>query len=82
MAQRARLALATNMAIAINAALADAGLVVMPRESSADMKLSGARSIGKTMGVENHTERARQCWQAMTAVALEEAEAAMEGGHE
>ena len=28
-------------------------------------KLIGARSIGKTMKYPNHTERAKDCWQAM-----------------
>lgn len=32
-----------------------------------DMLLAGARSIGKTMGQDNHIERARSCWQAMLA---------------
>lgn len=36
-----------------------------------EMKLAGARSIGQTMGQENHTERAAQCWREMTRVALE-----------
>ena len=48
-------------------ALEEQGLVIVPREPSKEMLLAGARSIGKTMGVANHIERSRPCWQAMLA---------------
>ncbi len=47
------------------AALADAGLVIVPREPTEAMKLAGARSIRDTMGHANHTMRAGACHQAM-----------------
>lgn len=42
------------------------------REPSGNMKLEGVRSIGRTMGQENHNVRSRDCWQAMIDDALEE----------
>ncbi|MEE8607238.1 MAG: hypothetical protein V3S55_06530 [Nitrospiraceae bacterium] len=41
------------------------------RSPTDEMLLVGARSIGKTMGVANHIERSRPCWQAMIDKALE-----------
>ncbi len=35
------------------------------KDPSHEMLLVGARSIGKTMGVANHIERSRPCWDAM-----------------
>lgn len=40
-------------------------------EPTAKMSLAGARSIGKTMGVANHTERAAQCFRVMITAAME-----------
>ena len=39
------------------------------KHQTPEMLLAGARSIGNTMGVENHQERAAACWKAMTAAA-------------
>ena len=41
------------------------------REPTDEMLLVGARSIGKMMGMANHIERARACWNDMTNAALE-----------
>ena len=49
--------------------LAKAAIEVL-REPTPKMKSLGAKSIGKSMGIENHTERSNQCWQAMIDEAL------------
>lgn len=41
------------------------------RNPTTDMKLQGARSIGRTMGQENHNVRSDDCWKAMVDAALE-----------
>ena len=55
-------------------ALKEMGLVIVPREPTAEMMITGARSIGKSMNIENHTERAKQCHQAMIDAAPKESE--------
>ena len=48
---------------------AEAAIEAM-RSPTNEMLLVGARSIGKTMGVANHIERSRPCWQGMIDEAL------------
>ena len=58
-----------NLAIsAYKAHLAEAGLVVVEREPTEEMRTHGARSIGHTMRMTNHLQRAEHCWQAMIAL--------------
>lgn len=51
---------------------------IVPSEPTNDMTLAGARSIGQTMGVENHTLRAADCYSAMLNAAPDVREALVE----
>lgn len=57
---------------AVLCALDEAGCVVVPRDASPAMTLEGARSIGRTMPIANHTERAADVYRAMIAAAVVE----------
>jgi hypothetical protein len=48
-------------------ALDEQGMAVVPKDYplDSDVLLAGARSIGKSMHIDNHMERARLCWIAM-----------------
>jgi len=45
--------------------------VIVPREPTGEMKLLGARSIGRTMTETNHTVRSKACYVAMITASQE-----------
>ena len=52
----------------------------LPNEATFQMATAGARSIGNTIGTDNHVERARACWRAMTAAFLDDQEEPIPSG--